>query len=201
MLWEIEVGEPYSLSRKNDIFSGLGEKDGGRQTQVQSQETKTEEQKKVPAEQEEQEGEEEEFVRVEELLDSIEEETETEAMTGDADEKKPSGSAEPPPPPRSDEKEEELLAQELKRAECIVETFRDVKVSVPSSGCYPDEKLSLSRSFLWWGPPQTPSRRVSTTLSSMQSLSLLALLSSFKLHSRTQSFALLPPLPPLRVWW
>ena len=134
MLWEIEVGEPYSLSRKNDIFSGLGEKDGGRQTQVQSQEIKTEEQKKVPAEQEE-----EEFVRVEELLDSIEEETETEAKTGDADEKKPSGSAEPPPPPPpgSDEKEEELLAQELKRAECIVETFRDVKVSVPSSRCFP----------------------------------------------------------------
>jgi flagellar biosynthesis GTPase FlhF len=131
ILWEMEVGEPYNLTRKNDIFSGLGERDGGRQTQSQSQaQERTDEQKKAS------EVEEEEFVRVEELLDSIEEETETEAEAEEVEDKKLSASAATVSKQDSGEKErkekqqeEELLAQELKRAECIVETFRDIKVT------------------------------------------------------------------------
>jgi hypothetical protein len=202
MLWEMEVGEPYSLSRKNDIFSGLGERDGGRpQVQPQVPLVEAEGQKKAPGEQEE-----EEFVRVEEILDSIEEETETEAATGDAD--KPYGTAgqQPPPAPAPQEKEEELLAQELKRAECIVETFRDVKVSPAPALSLPSPSHFLpSRSSLWSGRLRKLSRRHSMPLSSTESLSPLAPLSSSELLWQIRfSAPLPPPLPPRllhRVWW
>lgn len=116
ILWEIEVGEPYSLTRKNDIFSGLGERDGGKKPQ------KADDEKKPSG------NAEEEFVRVEEILDTIEEEEES----GEGEEKKPSGVSAEEEKKTHEAKlaeEAELLAQELKRAECIVETFRDVKVA------------------------------------------------------------------------
>jgi hypothetical protein len=121
-LWETEEGAAYSLSRKNDIFSGLGERDGasGRQSLLT---VPPKEEIKPPADEQD-----EEFVRVEEILETVEEQ----------EGKKPSGATEPEATAEqtlSSENEEELLSQELKRAECIVETFRDVKVrlSLPFS--------------------------------------------------------------------
>jgi hypothetical protein len=112
----MEIGEAYALTRKNDIFSGLGERDGGRPPP-----------QPTPAK-EEQKGkeEEEEFVRVEEILETIDEETATGG--GDGEETKHPHATEPADGAKQMESEEELLSQELKRAECIVETFRDVKV-------------------------------------------------------------------------
>lgn len=115
ILWEIEVGEPYSLTRKNDIFSGLGERDGGQKSR------KTDEQKSAA-------GDVEESLRVEEILETIEEED------AEGEDKKPCEEEVAGEDSKKKAVEENLaeeaaiLAQELKRAECIVETFRDVKV-------------------------------------------------------------------------
>jgi hypothetical protein len=201
ILWEMEVGEPYNLTRKNDIFSGLGERDGGRQTQSQSQaQERTDEQKKAS------EVEEEKFVRVEELLDSIEEETETEVGTEEVEDKKLSASAATVSKQDSGEKErkekqqeEELLAQELKRAECIVETFRDIKVTSLPPPPPPPLTLLCSllslRCCLLWGLPPKLSRKLITVVSSMGSLSLLVPLSSSK------PLLLTPSSAPLPVAW
>lgn len=120
ILWEAETGDPYSMTKKNDIYSGLGKEAHAPNA------TPAEEKKDIYDILEDNEDEEEEDRPVVEELDDVA----------------------PPPPPSEQPKpggdqEAEEFAKELHRAESIVETYRGVKV-FPLLGS-PSETLKKSK--------------------------------------------------------
>mmetsp|Transcript_24464 Transcript_24464/g.35966 ORF Transcript_24464/g.35966 Transcript_24464/m.35966 type:complete len:536 (-) Transcript_24464:109-1716(-) len=118
MLWEVETGSPYLMTRKNDIFSGLGKSES-----LAPSETDKKDEEKLPV--------------IEEVLD----------LDDDGDECKDSDAAEKPAPmvaQDEDDDDEGMLAAELKRAECIVESFQGVKV-FPLLSSNPAELLKKAK--------------------------------------------------------
>lgn len=127
MLWEAETGDPYHMTKKNDIYSGLGKE--ARSLYAAPEEDKKDIYDILEGDDEDEEGDDNDRPVVEELSDI------------DEEEKSPL----PPPPPtvvseeiiqqvevnseiKDKEQEAEDFAKEIRRAECIVETYRDVVV-------------------------------------------------------------------------
>ncbi|CAE7648766.1 Dnaaf3 [Symbiodinium microadriaticum] len=130
MLWEVEMGTPYTMLKKNDIFSGLGQLDKeqvvSRPAELDPQVESAENGEDLPV--------------VEELFD-IAEEGDDECHDGN--EEKGDGAANILHPTAAIDPagggdvdgnavqaamEEEEFVKELRRAECIVETFQGARV-------------------------------------------------------------------------
>lgn len=129
MLWEVEMGTPYQMLKKNDIFSGLGKVDMEK-TATSLPADKKQMDKEAAKSKMEEEGGNADLPVVEELFDIQEEsaqEQEEEQPEEQPVEVGESRDRETANAVNSEEEDE--FARELKRAECIVETFRDAKVS------------------------------------------------------------------------
>ena len=141
MLWEVEMGTPYAMLKKNDIFSGLGQVDHEKVVH------------RPPADLNTQTGpaEEEEVPVVEELFDIAEEEEgegEGDQEEGGQEEAAPAADnndeADPEGNAKTVQEEEEEFAKELKRAECIVESFSGARV-FPLTGTTPADILKKEK--------------------------------------------------------
>ena len=110
------MGTPYTMKKKNDIFSGLGQLD--KESTVSAPIAVENSKGATEGSEGGKGGEEKELPRVEELFDIAEDENEDE----DEDIQTKAQAV-------SMAEQEEEFARELKRAECIVETFQDAKVN------------------------------------------------------------------------
>jgi hypothetical protein len=136
MLWEVEMGTPYQMLKKNDIFSGLGKLDLEKTlANLPADNKQMAKEAARGTDQEVEEGGDDDLPVVEELFDIAEGDEEAEeaeaqpeepsrgGVAGEAGEEDKGKSA------AAAAEEEEEFVKELKRAECIVETFRDAKAS------------------------------------------------------------------------
>lgn len=129
MLWEIEMGVPYQMTKENDIFSGLGS-DGSRTTQSRTG------QEKSSGSSNKMEG---------ESLESIKEDVDNAAdaddgnvgniedVHSDTEMTEANSNLEGKALPNQEDfksldDEAEMLAKEIRRAECIVECFEGIRV-------------------------------------------------------------------------
>ena len=115
-LWEIETGSVYTMTKANDIFSGLGSERGKRRELTKEEKEKLEAMVEIET-QEDREGEENEGKKLQDSCAGVNPNVEGTVFNDDSGNKL-----------KSEEDEAAELAKEIHRAECIGESFDEFKI-------------------------------------------------------------------------